>query len=148
MKTIIHLFILCGAITAALGQGTFQFGVKLTTIPPFESTPAEEYTGTGQFVLDGSLFSGTLVYSPLDGQSFTRIENSAGLPLFTPTQDIGLPPEIANQATWSNLQLTDVEVSELLAGEWRINIGSVDYPGGALRGQIAVVPEPSACALV
>lgn len=148
MKTIVRLLILCGSIAAVLGQGTFQFGVKLTTVPPFESTPAMEYTGNGQFTLTGSILNGTLLYTPLENQLFNRIENAAGQPLFSPTKEMDLAPETFYGAIWTDVQLTDTQVNELLAGEWRINVGSVDYPGGALRGQISVVPEPSASLLM
>jgi hypothetical protein len=46
------------------------------------------------------------------------------------------------------VQLTETQVSELLRGEWRITIGSLDYPDGALRGQITVVPEPGVYAFL
>jgi hypothetical protein len=144
MKAMINLLLLTLiTVVGTHAQGTIQFGVKLTAVPPFESTPAAEYTGNGLFTLSGSVLNGTLTYTPLNQQSFTRIENSAGLPLFLPTEDVSLAPENANLATWTNVQLTDTQMSDLFRGDWWLNVGSIDYPQGALRGQLTAVPEPN-----
>ena len=37
--------------------------------------------------------------------------------------------------------------AELLAGQWYINLHTTAEPGGEIRGQVTVVPEPSSLAL-
>lgn len=43
--------------------------------------------------------------------------------------------------------ITDEDVSQLLAGNWYVNIHSTLYPGGEIRGQFVPVPEPSTYAV-
>jgi hypothetical protein len=83
-KAISSLLLAFGFIAEALGQGTVQFNVDLKTVPPFESTVEMQYSGKGEFELTGSVLSGTLLYTPLDRQSFNRIETQAGLPFQSP----------------------------------------------------------------
>ena len=44
--------------------------------------------------------------------------------------------------------LSDAQAADLLAGLWYINIHTVNFPGGEIRGQVARVPEPAVPALL
>ena len=147
MKLVARLLPVFTLLVGTFAQSTTPFSVQLQTVPPLDDTILIDYLGNGQFTLNGSILNGTLTYTRLGDETFDRIEDSSGLPLFSLTQDIGLEGEAANLATWFDIQLTDTQTSELLRGEWRINIGTAEYPNGALRGQITVVPEPNTCAL-
>jgi hypothetical protein len=143
MKALRQLLLLLGFISAAFAQGKIDFEVTLEPVPGFEWFGSS----SGRFSLEDNILNGTLIYTGINRQSFTRIENSLGGTLFTPTEHFSLAPIPAEQANWLNLQLNASQVNELVRNEWRINIGSVDYPDGALRGQIIAVPEPGAIAL-
>ena len=53
---------------------------------------------------------------------------------------------IANpNATYSSIP---PQIADLNAGLWYLNIHNSSFPGGEIRGQILLVPEPSAFALV
>jgi hypothetical protein len=45
-----------------------------------------------------------------------------------------------------NAILSDLQEADVLAGLWYVNIHTVNFPGGEIRGQ--VVPEPSSLALL
>jgi hypothetical protein len=47
-----------------------------------------------------------------------------------------------------NATLTTSQVSDLVAGNWWVNVATPAFPGGELRGQIQIVPEASTFALV
>ena len=55
----------------------------------------------------------------------------------------GLAAIDANNTGTSVAQLK----SDLLGGLWYINIHTTAFPGGEIRGQVRVVPEPSSLAL-
>ncbi|MFN3168418.1 MAG: CHRD domain-containing protein [Phycisphaeraceae bacterium] len=65
--------------------------------------------------------------------------SSGGVTLgFTPTS-----PSIGNAT------LTEAQETDLLAGNWYVNIHTTNYPGGEIRGQVnAVIPEPGSLALL
>jgi hypothetical protein len=44
--------------------------------------------------------------------------------------------------------ITETQESQLLAGLWYINIHSTFRPGGEIRGQVEVVPEPASAVLL
>lgn len=41
--------------------------------------------------------------------------------------------------------LTTTEAAQLLAGSWYVNVHDATFPGGEIRGQLTLVPEPMAC---
>jgi hypothetical protein len=55
--------------------------------------------------------------------------------------DLGIP------APWSSPQvgsatLTDDQETNLLSGDWYVNVHTLDFPGGEIRGQVIVNPVP------
>ena len=55
--------------------------------------------------------------------------------------DLGIP------SPWSSPQvgsatLTDTQETNLLSGNWYVNVHTLDFPGGEIRGQVIVNPVP------
>jgi hypothetical protein len=44
--------------------------------------------------------------------------------------------------------LSATQESQLLSGQWYLNVHSALSPGGEIRGQVNVIPEPGTLALV
>ena len=49
-----------------------------------------------------------------------------------------------NSPSIGSANITDAQATDLLAGLWYINIHTVAFPGGEIRGQVGVVPVPAA----
>jgi hypothetical protein len=67
--------------------------------------------------------------------------------------DLFAAPNVAvtyeNGATFvGSAMLTAAELAEMLAGNFYINIHTVENPGGEIRGQVSVVPEPGTLGLL
>jgi hypothetical protein len=137
-------------------QGTFDFSVLLSggqQVPP----NASPYTGSGTLTLQGT----TLNYSigmpaPFFVPAAARVHGPA-LPGETaaPVFDLGPgtifdpgPGTPGSLAYLGSRELTQPQISDLLAGLWYVNLASETFPNGELRGQITLVPEPSAWALL
>ena len=141
MKTIQISILLACFIEPSFAQGTIEFRAKLQPVPTFEWL--QEDTFGGQFFLGGNVLNGITIYIPPAFSSQIRIQDASGATLFLPTTDVSLAPDIASEATWTNVRLAGSQVDELLQGEWSVSIPTPDFPNGALRGQIIAVPEPS-----
>ena len=66
-----------------------------------------------------------------------------------PNQNAG--PQVAitlASPSIGNTVIGAVQQAELLAGLWYLNIHSSTFPGGEIRGQVVVVPEPNTALLL
>ena len=57
------------------------------------------------------------------------------------------PVDLDIPAPWSSPQvgsatLTDTQETNLLSGNWYVNVHTLDFPGGEIRGQVIVNPVP------
>jgi hypothetical protein len=55
----------------------------------------------------------------------------------------GVPNATSGTIPSHTFVLTEDQQSVLIAGDMYVNVHSVDLPGGEIRGQLAVVPEPA-----
>src|SRR4051812_14826771 len=104
---------------------------------------ARSIAGSGQFVLNGNVFSGTSFFEPPNQFTFIRIENLNHSTEFPATRVQDLAPLTMLEADWDSIQLNSSQMTELLNGNWLINIGSIGVPEGEIRGQLQLVPKPS-----
>ena len=55
----------------------------------------------------------------------------------------GVPNATGGTIPSHTFVLTEGQQNGLISGNWYVNVHSVDFPGGEVRGQLAVVPEPA-----
>ncbi len=67
-----------------------------------------------------------------------------------PSQNAGiqLSTGIAGPPVIGNAILNAVQEADLLAGLWYLNLHTASSPGGEIRGQVNVVPEPTTLTLL
>ncbi len=157
-KTLLLLPIVCTSL--ACGQGipapdpgeipgnlplpTFEFVASLSgtnEVPPNNSIA----TGTGVFTLEGNSFryqvSMPLPFAPTGASIYGPAKlGQTAPPLFTldgPRFVSPYPPAAEGGFAFTGSRaLSSEEISQLLAGLWYVNVRSVDFPEGELRGQI------------
>jgi hypothetical protein len=49
---------------------------------------------------------------------------------------INIPIYYYNSGIWDGVTLTDQQAGEVLAGRWYVNVMTIQYPEGEIRGQI------------
>jgi hypothetical protein len=151
----------------ALAQGTLQSTAALSgTNEPVPN--GSTLVGLGSFSFDGTFLSFNIsvedtnqVVVPLDGGSpglTTPFQITVNGPATAGQTGPPLPfsnfPLVIDSggtgAVWMDQSepLTQLEISQLLAGLWYVNVTTGDYPDGELRGQILPVPEPGTCVLL
>lgn len=67
-----------------------------------------------------------------------------------PNQSTGVVVDVgvAGPPVVGNATITEAQESDLLAGLWYLNLHTTGFPGGEIRGQVEVVPEPTTLALL
>jgi hypothetical protein len=128
-------------------------------VPPNASTA----TGMGTFVLNDAQteLAFTVTYAGLTGGNFSAAHFHAPAP---PGMNAGVARGLANPAEtgapatsgvmsgiWKDTDaaaLTATRVSQLFAGTTYFNIHNATFPGGEIRGQILVTPEPTTVTLL
>lgn len=120
----------------------------LQETPPV-ATPA---SGTASLTYDdaSNLLNWTISFQSLIGTT-TDAHFHGPAPVGTPA-GVQVPIPHTNGLTADTLigsaTLTATQETQLLAGLWYINIHSTFRPGGEIRGQVNVVPEPGTLLLV
>ena len=99
-------------------------------------------TGFATMTLDDAtlLFSWNVAWSGVD-ETLAHFHGPA-----LPNQNAGVQVSIdvaANPAI-SSTTLSAAQAEDLLAGLWYINIHTVAFPGGEIRGQVSTIPIPAA----
>jgi hypothetical protein len=146
------LIVVC--LTASVSQATiFEFDAYLDGLQetPPNGSPA---TGFGSLFLDDT--SGNWSVSNGTFQSLVGTSNNAHIhgpaapgvgpaPVIAPlTFDFGV-----TSGNWSGTgTFTAPQMADLMNGLYYVNIHSTAFPGGEIRGQLQLVPEPSPAALV
>lgn len=115
-----------------------------------QETPPVATPGYGSATLTfdtvSKLLSWNITYAALIGTITAAHFHGPAAPGVAAGVTVGigaLPSPMIGSAT-----LTAGQETELLAGLWYINIHSTYKPGGEIRGQVTVVPEPGTLALV
>jgi hypothetical protein len=161
MKRIIASILLMAGLPGAFAQGTFQFTANLNgqnEVPPNDSP----YHAFGTFSLVGGVLTydiGTSfstmneIFYPTNAGFFGPAAAGQDGPLIFDLGDfqpvINPPPGSLGGFSYSGtFSLTSQQMSDLQDGLWYVNLLTSDYPAGAVRGQVLLVPEPSAWALM
>lgn len=158
MKITLLLVCLATSLATTQAQGTFQFTANLNgqnEVPPNNST----WFGSGYFDLSGTTFNYGIAFSAPAGEITNVTINGPASPGSTaPTLfDLGAasiiinpPVPIISGVSGTLNNLTTPQINDLLAGLWYVNVftASGNLPGGEIRGQIEMVPEPSTWALL
>lgn len=117
---------------------------------PVVVTPA---TGSATLTYDdvSNLLSWTISYSGLIGTSSNaHFHGPAAIGVGPAGVQLGIPftAGLTSDTLIGSGTLTATQETQLLAGLWYINIHSTFRPGGEIRGQVLVVPEPLSGALL
>ena len=150
-KTLLSLVVgIAFAAGTASAQTTFQaFLSGLGEVPP-NASPA---TGFGTVVLNAvqtqitvneswfGLVGGPATFSHIH----TGPAGATGPVTFTFS---GVPSATSGAIPQQVFSITAAQVTTLFAGGMYMNVHTSTFPGGEIRGQLAVVPEPGSLALM
>ncbi len=105
--------------------------------------------GTGMatmtFETATNLFSWNITWQNLNAAAAAAHFHGPALPNQNAGVQVGIGPV---QPAISNAVLSAGQAADLLAGLWYINVHTATNPGGEIRGQVRVVPEPGTLALL
>jgi hypothetical protein len=150
-RTLLSMIVVC--LTASVSQATiFQFDAYLDGL---QETPPNGSPGTGY----GSLFldDTTGNWSVTNGvfSDLTASANNAHIhgPAAAGSGPAGVIAPLtfdpATSGTWGGSgTFTAAQMADLQNSLYYVNIHSGNFPGGEIRGQLLLVPEPSPVALV
>jgi len=153
MKTILGVTMLLGlGLGAGQAQGVFNFTLDgASEVPPNSSASG----GTGSILLTGNNATYTLTAlligtTPVDAGVFGPASPGANGPMIF---DLGTPTvtPLGGETLVSysgEAPLTGTELAEMQADETYVTIYTSGYPGGEIRGQITLVPEPASVSLM
>jgi len=150
VRTLLSAIAVC--LAASLSQAaTFQFDANLDGL---QETPPNASPGFGF----GSLFldDTTGNWSVTNGvfQDLIGTANNAHIhgpaPAGTPAGVVvGLTFDPATSGTWGGSgTFTAAQMADLMNELYYVNIHSTTFPGGEIRGQLLLVPEPSTATLL
>jgi hypothetical protein len=135
---------------AALAQTTFQAFLSGLGENPPNGTPA---TGFGTVVLNAAQNQITVDESwagLLAPATASHIHGPAGVgtnaPILFPFS--GVPATTAGAIPQQTFAINATQVGYLFAGYLYMNVHTSVFPGGEIRGQLLMVPEPNTLALV
>lgn len=124
----------CGQLRPSQKMEVFE-----ATLSGREEVPPNATTGTGQAEVQYNENSGMLRWKvtyagttgPLTG---AHIHGPAG-----PGQNAGVVvpfPNVASSPIQGETKLTPQQASQLMAGQWYVNLHTAQHPGGEIRGQL------------
>jgi hypothetical protein len=140
MKTVLILVLLSVSTILACKKDKktsdtiYNYDVALSGT---NEVPANASTATGRFV--GSYTKSTKVLSftlSYSGLAPTDWHIHKGDPTTSGPVEIGLNPVVPSPLTKS-VTLTSAQETDLLSGNYYVNIHSLDFPGGEIRAQLA-----------
>ena len=152
MKVIFAAMGLFAAAVTTFGLGVLNADLSGTSeVPPNSSSSV----GTASLTLSGNAVSYTvsaILFStlPVDAGLFgPAVAGQVAAMVF----DLGTPSVSAvggnNFVTYSGtVALTTQQVSDLKANLDYISVATTGYPGGEIRGQVTLLPEPSSAVLL
>jgi hypothetical protein len=152
MKTILALLMLA-IVSLPSAQGQFQFQANLILLEPFPPN-TNDWGGPGTFTLQGNTLSCRVAVAPdaMWTRSDIRALSLRGPVLFE-LPLLGCVPPLGRDAGLcvfrSAFSLTDSEIADLMVNKWYVTATYGDSRGDVnVGGQIVLVPEPSAIALL
>lgn len=121
------------------------------TLEGSQEVPSNDSPGTGTAVITfddiTNLLSWEITYSGLVGTpTFSHFHGPAPAGVNAGVQ-VNIVDNSGGNITSpmiGSATISDVQEADLLSGLWYINIHSILYPGGEIRGQVEVVPIPAA----
>ncbi|MEW6251275.1 MAG: PQQ-dependent sugar dehydrogenase [Planctomycetota bacterium] len=96
-------------------------------------TTAANGAGTGRFYPSNNRLEWNISFSNLGSAQTAAHFHGAALPCANAGVQVGLPngSPIVGSAT-----LTPTQATDLLAGKWYVNVHTMNFPGGEIRGQV------------
>ena len=74
--------------------------------------------------------------------SITNMHFHLGAPGTPGGVDLGIPGPWSSPQMGSGITLNGTHEGNLLSGNWYVNVHTVQFPGGEIRGQVNVLPVP------
>jgi hypothetical protein len=155
MKKLVALTgIVAGLCFTTNAQTAFQASMTIDQEPGGTGS-GRTGSGTASLTLNGSDLSYSISFSGLSspttqghihGPTATSQPPAATFPVLHPFTFTTGTTAGSFSGTWTGL--TPTQISDLNAGFMYVNIHSVAFPGGEIRGAITAVPEPSTYALL
>lgn len=152
MKSLIAIFGLAVALGVGTASAQWTFQATLTGLgeSPTNNSTA---TGFGTVILNAAQTEIT-VNESWSGLTMpataSHIHGPAGVgtnaPVLIPF--IGVPAATSGSIPQQTTNITALQVSYLFNGLLYMNVHDSTFPGGEIRGQLLLVPEPSTVALV
>ena len=153
MKTLVAIFGLAVAFSVGTASAQWTFQATLTGLGenPVNASPA---TGFGTVILNASqtqitvdeswsgLIGGAATASHIHGPGGVGT-NAAVLFPFS-----GVPAATSGSIPEQTFAITPTQVSYLFSGFLYMNVHDSTFPGGEIRGQLLLVPEPSTMGLL
>lgn len=147
MKSVSKLFIaaaLAGTFSPPVSAVTYQF---VTTLDGLQAGTSSTATGSGTLTYDdvSNLLDWNIGFSGLLGTETISHFHGPAAPGVDAAPQITLPlgsPKIGNAV------LTATQEAQLLGELWYVNVHSTVAPAGEIRGQLLLVPEPEAYAMM
>ena len=133
----------------ASAQWTFQANLSGLGENPPNASPG---FGLGTVVLDAGQTNITvdLNWSGLTAPATASHIHTGGVGTNGPVTFpfAGVPAATAGAIPTQTFSITPTQVTDLFAGNLYMNVHTLTFPGGEIRGQLILVPEPSTVALV
>lgn len=163
MKNLISAIAVTGCCLSAVQAATWDVSLEINGLNGGNEVSANGSTATGGGVGVGIRYDdasnqlsvnaayGLFGFSPLTGDYvMSHIHlGAAGEngPVLVDLASIHIPVGPRSGIYSGNVTLSDAAESALFAGNLYMNIHSTAFPGGEIRGQLTVVPEPGTVAL-
>lgn len=160
MKNLISAIAVVGCCLSAVQAATWDVTLELNggnEVPANSSTATGGGFGVGIRYDDSSnVLSINAAYGLFGFQPLTSDFSSSGIYLGAPGEDgplivdlssIQFPITSRSGLYSGNVTLSQAVESSLLGGNLYVNIQTAAFPGGEIRGQLTVVPEPGTVAL-
>ena len=152
MKKSLATFALAILFSAGIASAQLTFDANLLGVS--ENPPnASPGTGFGQVVVNSSHTQITVneLWSGLTAPATaSHIHGPAGpaanAPVIFPLS--GVPAATSGSIPTQVFSITPAQFNDLLNGLYYLNIHTSTFPGGEIRGQLILVPEPSSLALL
>ena len=150
MKRLLILTVMALGLAASHGA-IYTFNLSLDGLQEVGPN-ASPGTGTGTALFDDSTTSISL---SLNFSALTSSATASHIHLGAPGVNGGVivsfvpytPAATSGTITGGPLPFPSANVAALMAGNTYFNIHTANYPGGEIRGQLVLVPEPSAMSL-
>lgn len=141
-KLLLILLVLAALITACDGKTVIEFGATLSTakeVPPVSGASSGTFLGTldrntKSFAVVGAFkdLTGAATVAHIHGPA---LANANADPILTLSVQAGA--SVGTGSLSGTFTLTDLQIADLDAGKWYVNVHTTANPGGEIRGQIS-----------